>query len=301
MAQSAKQPQTSKADQDRQSVDIDRLIEGLNHSIVADPGNSIAYRSRGLQYGRKGDYDHAIRDFDKAVLLNPNDTRAYALRGMAWQQKNNHSRAIADFDRAIELDLNNASVYATHRQRSVERNSGDSRLSQGSNSKARPTGAFNLLLNPFVLFGVAPNATAKEIKQAYEDAVEDCVASSDELQRAQQILLTPRLRVDAEIGGFLDVAPGLAKQIVSELKRGVTYDDLAQRLVSLHALPRSNLLAHLGSCSAINVNGFLQLLDAQATVAIGALCDAINEVRAEHQLGAMYESRKLSGKYETGR
>jgi hypothetical protein len=63
--------------------------------------------------------------------------------------------------------------------------------------KAKSKGAdtpndFDLLSNPFVLLRVMPSSTAVEVKQAYEDAVEDEIASADVLQRAQQSLLTPR-------------------------------------------------------------------------------------------------------------
>ena len=273
--------QSSKSDQNRQSVDIGPLIDQLTQTIAANPNDSAAYRSRGLQHGRNGDYDQAIRDFDRAISLSPDDARAHGLRGMAWQRKNDHKRAVADFDRAIELNPDNASIYATHRQRSLPIETTGKRLSPNDSPKTHPTGAFNLLLNPFVLLGIAPSATAPEIKRAYEDAVEDGIASNEDLQRAQQILLTPRLRVDAEIGGFLDVSPAVTKQIVSELKRGTSYGAIAERLPSLPALSRSNVLAHLSSGTATSVDGLIQLLAAQATIAIGALVEAINEARSE--------------------
>ena len=114
-------------------------------------------------------------------------------------------------------------------------------------SRARRTGSgFDLLLNPFVLLSVAANATAREVKQAHEDAVEDEVAPVEVLQRAQQTLLTPKLRVEAEVGGFLDVSPELTKGVIAKLKVGAGRAELNDLLDSLHALPRSNILAHLG-------------------------------------------------------
>lgn len=140
-------------------------------------------------------------------------------------------------------------------------------------------GGFNLLLNPFVVLGVAPNATAQEIKQAYEDALEDGVASAEVLQRAQQSLLNPRLRVDAELGGLLDVALPLARELIAKLREGASRSELADTLRSLHALPKSNILAHLGSTSPLDVAELLELLELQATIAVGAVHDAVTDAR----------------------
>jgi hypothetical protein len=142
-----------------------------------------------------------------------------------------------------------------------------------------------LLLNPFVLLSVDLNATAQQIKQAHEDAVEDGIAPVDILQRAQQSLLTPKLRVEAEVGGFIDVNPELSKQVIAKLKAGASWSELDDVLSSLHSLPRSNVLAHLGAQSAIGVGKLLKLIDAQATIAVGGVYDAIIEAREQARAG----------------
>ena len=48
-------------------------------------------------------------------------------------------------------------------------------------------------------------AGAREIEDAFADALSDEVASEADLQRARQILLTPRLRLEAEVSYLLDV------------------------------------------------------------------------------------------------
>jgi hypothetical protein len=65
------------------------------------------------------------------------------------------------------------------------------------------------------LLGLPTTAKPAMVKEAYEDAIEDKVDGADVLMRAQQTLLTPRFRIEAEVGGFLDVAPALAAEIVS--------------------------------------------------------------------------------------
>jgi hypothetical protein len=147
-------------------------------------------------------------------------------------------------------------------------------------SKNAPTANdFSLLSNPFILLRVTPSSTAVEIKQAYEDAVEDEIAPANVLQRAQQSLLTPKLRIDAEVGGFLDVRPELVSRIVAKLEQSAGRKELEQELVSLHALPKSNVLTHLGSQSPLGISALFELLQAQATVPIGSACDAVIEAR----------------------
>src|SRR5262245_37713576 len=85
---------------------------------------------------------------------------------------------------------------------------------------------FGLLLNPFTLLGLPLTATAQDINRAYEEIVETNAIAIDLLQRCRQILLTPRLRIDAELGGLLDIAPALAAQITGKLKAGAGGEEL---------------------------------------------------------------------------
>jgi tetratricopeptide (TPR) repeat protein len=265
-------------------VDLDQRIGRLSRAIQLNPRDAKAYRSRGLLQARKEAYDAAISDFNNALSLNPKDATSYAFRAIIWQRKNNSERAIADFHRAIELDPANAGLYRAYREKTlgeVDRVQSPSRV----NTKPRAGNRFNLFLNPFVLLDVAPTATAQDVKQAYKDALEDDLASADDLQRAQQVLLTPSLRIDAEVGGFFDVASDLAKHIIGELKKGATKQELADALTSLHALPRSNVMAHLGSTSPMGVADLLQLLQTQATIAARGVYDAISKARWEAGTG----------------
>ncbi len=265
-------------------VDLDQRIAEFSRAIHLNPRDAKAYRSRGLLQGRKEAYDAAISDFNNALSLNPKDATSHAFRAIIWQRKKNSKRAIADFDRAIELDPANAGLYRAYREKTL----GEADRAQSpsrADTKPRAGNRFNLFLNPFVLLGVAPNATAQDIKRAYKDALEDGLASADDLQRAQQVLLTPRLRVDAEVGGFLGVAPDLAKHIIGALKMGATKQELVDALTSLPALPRSNVMAHLGSTSPMGDADLLQLLQTQATIAVGAVYDAISEARWEAGTG----------------
>src|SRR5205807_1215973 len=115
-----------------------------------------------------------------------------------------------DFDEAIRLAPHDAILFRSHRDRVFSENL----------SGPIAGGDFNIFKNPFVLLGLPPTAGPAAIKEAYEDAIEDDVDDADLLMRAQQTLLTPRLRIEAEVGGFLDVDPNLATQIVSDIRAG---------------------------------------------------------------------------------
>ena len=267
-------------------VELDQRIGRLSRAIQLNPRDAKAYRSRGLLQARKEAYDAAISDLNHALSLNSEDAASHAFRAIIWQKKNNSERAIADFDRAIELDPANADLYRAYREKTL----GEADRAQSPstvNTKPRAGNRFNLFLNPFVLLDVAPTATAQDVKQAYKDAVEDGLASADDLQQAQEVLLTPSLRIDAEVGGFFDVAPDLAKHIIGELKKGATKQELADALTSLHTLPRSNVMAHLGSTSPMGVADLLQLLQTQATIAAGGVYDAISKARWEAGTGTI--------------
>ena len=149
------------------------------------------------------------------------------------------------------------------------------------------SGGFSLLSNPFILLQVSPNATAQEIKQAFEDAIEDEIAPTDVLQRAQQTLLIPRLRVDSEVGGLLDVGPQISSQVISKLKAHASWAEFDEILDTLPALPRSNLLAHLGSESPMGAAQVFQLLEAKAAVTPESIYDAVIDTRRQTGIGTV--------------
>jgi tetratricopeptide (TPR) repeat protein len=255
--------------------ELDAQIADCSRAISRDPMDAKAYRQRGLLKARMRRYDDALHDLDHTLRLSPNDANAFGLRALVWAKKGDRSRAIADFDEAIRLAPQNAEMLRTHRQRVL------------SEIPREPIegGDFNILKNPFVVLNLPPNAKPTTIKEAYEDAVEDGADDGDVLMRVQQTLLTPRLRTEPEVGGFLDVHPGIAAEIVSDIRSGVPIEEIGERLEKLHSLPRSNVIAHYGSARPLDLDGLCALIEAQTAVAPGAVCDAINDVRQEIALG----------------
>jgi tetratricopeptide (TPR) repeat protein len=256
--------------------DLDAEIAEVSAIISRNPREAKSYRKRGLLKARSQRYDEALQDFDRTLKLTPDDGHAYGLRALVWAKKGDRDRAVRDFDEAIRLAPDDyAAIFRSHRERV---------LAEASEGPVAG-GGFNLLNNPFVLLGLSPTAKPAAIKEAYEDAVEDGIVDADVLLRAQQTLLTPRLRIEAEVGGFLDVDFSLAAQIVSDIRSGTPIEGIEERLRKLHSLPRSNVIAHYGSAKPVRLSDLLGLIDAQAAVAPGAVCDAINDVRQENALG----------------
>jgi tetratricopeptide (TPR) repeat protein len=202
-------------------------------------------------------YDEALHDFERTLKLTQNDAHAYGLRGLVWAKKGDCSRALADFDEAIRLAPQNAELYRSHRDRV---------LAESSRAPIEG-GDFSILKNPFVLLGLPPTAAPAMVKEA------------------QQTFLTPRLRIEAEVGGFIDIDPRLASQIVSDIRSGAPIDEISEQLTKLHSLPRSNVIAHYGSAQSLEMDSLCDLIAAQAAVTPGAVCDAINDVREEIALG----------------
>jgi hypothetical protein len=63
---------------------------------------------------------------------------------------------------------------------------------------------FDLLRQPFSMLRVEPTATVAQISEAFEDASADRLASESELFAARQAVVSPRLRLAAELASLLD-------------------------------------------------------------------------------------------------
>ena len=71
---------------------FDQAIDFYTQEIKANPGNSGAWRERGLIWKEKKDYDKAIADFNEAIRLDPKLALAYNNRGNAWSTRRSTTR-----------------------------------------------------------------------------------------------------------------------------------------------------------------------------------------------------------------
>jgi Flp pilus assembly protein TadD len=98
----------SQADTDTNTGNFDRAIVTLTEAIRLNPNGALAFYSRGLAYGKKGDNDRAIADYNEAIRFDASDSLAFINRGLAYEKKGDNDLAIADFNEAIRLDPNDA-------------------------------------------------------------------------------------------------------------------------------------------------------------------------------------------------
>ena len=101
----------SQANTDSNTGNYDSAIATFGEAIKLNPGDALAFYSRGLAYGKKGDNEHAIADYNEAIRLDANNALAFRNRGLAYEKKGNIDRAIADFSEAIRLDPNDALAF----------------------------------------------------------------------------------------------------------------------------------------------------------------------------------------------
>lgn len=101
-----------------------------------------------------------------------------------------------------------------------------------------------LTKNPFHLLDLSIRASREEVVDAYEEALATGRADENLLVQAQQALLTPRLRIAAELSWFPCSHPSRARDILAILEENNPAD--ADRvLVCLRGLDRANLAANL--------------------------------------------------------
>ena len=85
----------------------DLAISGC--SAIIDAGKetkeniAVAYRLRGIAYGKKGDDNLAIQDFDKLIAFYPKNANSYFKRAFAYEQSGNTKLAEADYRKMLSL------------------------------------------------------------------------------------------------------------------------------------------------------------------------------------------------------
>lgn len=84
--------------------------------------------------------------------------------------------------------------------------------------------AFDLTKNAFALLDVTPRANRAQLEDAYQDALLEAENHKAEaiLNRAQQSLISPRDRLESELGYFIDTKPSTARTILSSLRNGTS-------------------------------------------------------------------------------
>ncbi len=130
---------------------------------------------------------------------------------------------------------------------------------------------FDLLQNPFVVLGITPATSNEGVLEAFEDALADGIYSENELNDAKQLLLNPRLRLNAELSFLLDTPIETARGIYDRLRQGARRSELRTIIDRLAPLSRINLISHLANtepCSSEHVVSYIAARHALSAEAI---------------------------------
>ena len=136
----------------------------------------------------------------------------------------------------------------------------------------------DLLANPFAVLGVSTREDRDAIARALDERLRDPDADESSLHRAQQSLMAPRPRLQAEISWLIGLAPSRVRAIVAALR----HDDreaLTSELQSTAGLVSANLAAQMvvahPSRSLIDI-----LIGAYDAIDPGEIAETINAERA---------------------
>jgi hypothetical protein len=97
---------------------------------------------------------------------------------------------------------------------------------------------FDLRASPFYLLGVSPRDNRAIVAQAAETAMAEGTLDEAVATRAQQILMSPRLRLGAELSWLAGLAPNRVRQLIESISLD------ANAVASLPLLAGANLAAH---------------------------------------------------------
>lgn len=87
--------------------ELDRAIGDFTQAIRRNSYSLATYYNRGNAHFAQENFDQAIIDFSQAISLQPDHALSYNGRGSAYLAKGETERAIAEYDKALEIDPNN--------------------------------------------------------------------------------------------------------------------------------------------------------------------------------------------------
>jgi peptidoglycan hydrolase-like protein with peptidoglycan-binding domain len=139
--------------------------------------------------------------------------------------------------------------------------------------------SFNILDNPFVLLGVEPSASNREVLDAVDDRMADDPSLEEKLTNAKQIILNPRLRVDAELATLIDTPTGESRTIIAHLRSNSSNSYLRHEVSRLAPLSCCNLVAHLSAQAGPDADLLLAFVDAKSKVVPENVISTLDRIR----------------------
>lgn len=100
---------------ERNSQEVNSVIEDYSNVIDLNPRHAEAYKRRGDLYLSQGQYELALVDFNRAIELESENesenAMTYYRRGCVYIQREDNELALADFNKAIELNPTDVMFY----------------------------------------------------------------------------------------------------------------------------------------------------------------------------------------------
>ncbi|WP_299616291.1 hypothetical protein [uncultured Tateyamaria sp.] len=137
---------------------------------------------------------------------------------------------------------------------------------------------FSIFLNAFSILKAGYASNHAEISDLVEDAEFDEQHSQEIIQRSQQALLSPIVRLDQELSWLPELSTTQISEIGSLLEAG-KITDLREAIAFLPDLPKANVLAHLCGTESADETLLQDLLRAWDDVDQLALLEFLNSQR----------------------
>lgn len=137
-----------------------------------------------------------------------------------------------------------------------------------------------LQANAFVVLGLAPSATNDSVIEAFEDLSADHPHDELFFVAARQTLLSPRQRLAAELGYFVDTPDSEACRLLHAVQKPEVDQSILRASTSrLSPLSRCNLLTHLVQVGPLDADLLVELVGAQAEIDWVTALRAVNHSR----------------------
>ncbi|WP_160012419.1 hypothetical protein [Rhizobium sp. 18055] len=156
---------------------------------------------------------------------------------------------------------------------------------------------FTLATNAFRILGATYSATPTEIADLVDDGGHSGDISEDVLHKAQQTLITPRLRMAAELAWLPELSVAQAASVLVD-KTALTTSALLSKVSRLPELARANILADFASSNVVDPAFAIALFDAWQELNPDDVVEFLRETRRAAGQPVPDEKLVLSGLQE---
>lgn len=139
--------------------------------------------------------------------------------------------------------------------------------------------AFDLTNNPFHLLDISVRDHRERVVEAHEEVLASGRVDEGVLAKAQQSVLTPRGRLDAEVRWLPGVVPSHAREILLRVQQGAL-GKASEALGSLRGLDKANLAADLCIRSSGQIRYVHELLESYGEFTAADVLDTLTRSRS---------------------